>query len=116
MKIDKLLLKSYKIICGVVLVAKILSWVFYFGDQVNLIINTTMFCLIGIAFIASSFVWQKKLTKIILFLCGAYLIVMNFFAKDILMNWPALIFILIPLIIYRFSKEGGTTEKPVKPG
>lgn len=114
MKIDKPLFKSFKIICGVILVAKILSWIFYFGVQLNLIINTTMFCLIGIAFIASSFVWQKKLVKIILFLCGAYLIVMNFFAKDILLNWPALIFILTPFIIYQFSKEGETTEKPVE--
>ncbi|MBN9350242.1 MAG: hypothetical protein J0H55_06125 [Chitinophagaceae bacterium] len=116
MKIDKLLLKSYKTICGAVLVAKILNWIFYFGNQINLIINTTMFCLIGIAFIASSFVWQKKLVKIILFLCGAYLIVMNFFAKDILLNWPALISILTPSIIYRFSKEGETTKKPVEAG
>lgn len=100
------LFKIFRISIGIVLFGKISNWVFNFGDQINQILNASMFCLIGIAYIIVGFIWDNKFIKTIILTCGLFLLVMNFFAKgNIALDIFGVLCILTPMLIARFYKE-----------
>lgn len=90
---------------GIVLIGKILNWFLNFSDGINQMLNTSMFCLIGIAYIVIGYVWNKKLVKIIIITCGLFLIIMNFFPKNAVLYMLGIACILTPVLIARFNKE-----------
>ncbi len=100
----------FRILLIVVLVGKILNWFLKFDAGTNQILNTAMFCLIGIAYIVMGFVWDKKLAKVLMVFCGIFLIIMNFIPQTTLINIIGILCMLFPLIIARFHKEKDSSE------
>lgn len=95
----------YRILLGIVLVGKISNWFLDFNDQTNQILNTAMFCLIGIAYLTFSWAFDKFMLKAIFFVCGIYLILMNFISE---FEWSSIIgvfCIITPMIIGKFFHE-----------
>jgi len=95
----------FLILCGIVLIAKISNWFLNYSDETNQIINTVMYSLIGIEYIAAGFIWKGNLYKAIFIACGLYLIVMNFFDKNTILEIIEIICILTPILIIRFSRD-----------
>lgn len=108
LKIKKMKKNTFKLlsfIALVVIIVKILNWFLNFSDTTNNIINSLMFSLIGISYFILGFNLEKKLNRIILFVCGLYLIIFNFFPEK---NYVAIIGILVivtAILIRKFSKE-----------
>lgn len=88
-----------------VLVLKISNWFFNYTPEVNEIISKTMFTLIGIVYIIFGFSLANKKSKVIVSLCGLGLIATNFFANYTIMEFIAIIFLIVPMVIGRFIKE-----------
>lgn len=105
MKTFKTIHLLFILCCGIILICKILNLLFHFSDRTNNILNTMMFCLIGIAYLFAGYIWTNKMAKGILFLCGAFLIIMNLLPETVWITWTGVVCILIPLFIFRFSKE-----------
>lgn len=101
-----LLFTIFKIAIGIVLFAKVLNWIFKFNDEVNQLINTSMFCLIGIAYIVVGFVYDNKWIKAIIITCGLFLLAMNFMSPNNVLDILAIACLLVPMLIGRFYKEG----------
>lgn len=99
------LFKIYRILIGIVLLGKISNWFLNYNDEINKILNTAMFCLIGIAYIAFAWAFDKVILKIIFALCGAYLIIMNFVPDFIWDSIFAFICILTPMLIGKFLPD-----------
>lgn len=95
----------FKVLISMVLLGKISSWFLQYGNETNQLLNTAMFMLIGIAYLVAGFLFQKKLTKIIFLLCGAYLIVMNFVGYFGLQSMIGIFCILAPMLLIRFFPE-----------
>lgn len=102
--------KIFLILIGIVLIGKISNWFLDYSDETNQILNAAMFTLIGIAYLAGGFVWDKKLNNIIFLVCGIYLIAMNFIGDFGLKSIIGIVCILTPMLIARFSPEE-TDEK-----
>ncbi|KIA82574.1 hypothetical protein OA84_10460 [Kaistella solincola] len=64
-----------------------------------------MFIVIGIAFMIFSYALSNKLNKSIVFLCGVYLIVMNFLPDNEVISIIGIICLVVPMLIGRFSRE-----------
>lgn len=96
--------KIFRLLLFAVLTAKILNWFLDFSAQTNDLLNTIMFCLIGIAYLIFGFVWKNKWINSIFIICGLYLIIMNFIEKDTFLNIIGFISILTPMLIGRFYK------------
>lgn len=90
---------------SIVLIGKVSSVFIHFGNDINRILNTFMFCLIGIGYIAEIIDTRRLSLKIFVILCGIYLIAMNFIPLTAIMYWLAGVAILAPLIIFRFSGQ-----------
>lgn len=90
---------------GVVLAGKILNWLLHFNDTTNFILNTSMFSLIGIAYIVVGAIWDKRAGKVILIFCGLFLITYNFLPENIVFQIVGIACILVPMLIARFSKD-----------
>lgn len=104
----------FKILCLAILTAKILNWFLDFSAQTNGLLNTIMFCLIGIAYLVFGFVWKNKWINSIFIICGLYLIIMNFIQKDVFLNIISFICILTPLLIGRFYKAEDDEKQLMK--
>ncbi len=101
----------FRISILLVLIAKILNWFFDFNDETNRMLNMTMFSLIGIAYLVMGYVWDTKLTKIVITICGLFLIGMNFLESSTLLHLFGIVCILTPMLIARFSKENNNKQK-----
>ena len=99
------LLKIFRLLFIIVLIAKILNWFLNFSEATNQILNVVMFSLIGLYFIVVGYQFNGKTLKVIFLICGSYLIVMNFFPKNTVLTLIGIACVLIPLVIGRFSKE-----------
>ena len=97
--------KVYRVLIGIVLAGKISNWFLNYSDQTNDIINTGMFCLIGVAYLVFAWAFDNIILKTILATCGIYLIAMNFFPDYIWKSILGIACILTPLIIGRFLPE-----------
>ena len=95
----------YRILIALVLIGNILNWFLNFSDEINQILNMTMFSLIGIAYIVIGYVWDNKSLKIIIMTCGLFLIAMNFFGNYVTLDIIGIVCILTPLSIARFYKR-----------
>ncbi|MFN3758270.1 MAG: hypothetical protein ACK4SF_03555 [Algoriphagus aquaeductus] len=71
-----------------VLIGKVSSRFLDFSDETNQLLNTAMFSLIGIAYLAFSWAFEKIILKIILLFSGLYLILMNFLPDS---EWNSII-------------------------
>jgi len=98
-------LNIYRILIGIVLIGKISNWFLNYGDETNKILNTAMFCLIGIAYLAFSWAFDKKILKLVLTICGIYLIIMNFIPDFSWNSIIGIVCILTPMIIGKFLPE-----------
>lgn len=95
-----------RVLIGIILIGKISNWFMNYSDETNKIFNVAMFTLIGIAYLVSGFFWDKKLNKIIILICGFYLIIMNFLNdfgtfKSII----GIVCLLTPMLIAKFSSK-----------
>ena len=106
-----ILFTLFKILIAIVLVGKFLNWFLDFNDLTNQLLNSTMFSLIGIAYIVMGNKWQHRFKKAILITCGVYLIGMNFFNKHTALDIIGIICILVPMLIARSYKEERTTAE-----
>lgn len=95
----------FRTLVVIVLTGKILSWFLNFNDTTNYILNTTMFSLIGIAFIVAGIHWDNKVSKLMMVLCGLFLIIYNFLPENIAFEIIGIACIIVPMVIGRFSKE-----------
>jgi hypothetical protein len=93
------------ILIALVLAGKVLNWILNFSDETNHILNSTMFILIGVAYIVVGFVWDNWLIKTAIITCGIFLIIMNFFESNTILNVIGIVCILTPMLIARFNKE-----------
>ena len=109
MKIDstmkKILFTIFQILITIVFIGKISNWFLNYSDETNQILNVAMFTLIGIAYMYTGFIWDKKLIKTILIVCGLYLIVANFISDFYLKSIIGIVCILVPMLIIRFSQK-----------
>ena len=105
-------LKIYRILIGIVLIGKISNWFLNYSDETNKILSAAMFCLIGIAYLAFSWAFDKTILKLILAICGIYLIIMNFIPDFSCNSIIGIVCILTPMIIGKFlPKEDEDKEK-----
>ena len=98
----------YFSLLALVLFSKIANWFLNFSQATNDLINTAMFCLIGVGYIFlnhQSFnkVWPRVFTTI----CGVYLIIMNFIPKDTLLYILSIASVVCPLILAKIFKSKG---------
>ena len=103
-------IQIYRILIGIVLIGKISNWFLNYSDETNKLLNTVMFCLIGIAYLTFSWALDKAILKLIFVICGLYLIVMNFIPD---FGWNSRIgitCILTPLVIGKFLPEEDVEE------
>ena len=103
--IKRILLIVFKILWAIILLGKILNWFLNFNDQTNEILNTAMFCGIGIFYLAAAWAFERPLIKIIIALCGAYLIIMNFLAEFPWKSIIGIIGIVVPMVFGNFISE-----------
>jgi hypothetical protein len=101
----RILFLLYRILIALVLIGKAANWVLHFSHETNRLLNMAMFSLIGIAFIVQGYVWHNKFTKTIITLCGLFLIAVNFFDENMILDIIGIICILTPILIARFYKE-----------
>ncbi len=99
------LFKLFQILVIMIFIGKILNWFLKFDTGTNQILNTAMFCLIGIAYLVMGYVWDKKILKILITACGIFLIVMNFVPGRTWLSILGIVCILVPMIIARFQKK-----------
>jgi hypothetical protein len=105
----KILLIGFRSLIGLILVAKILDWFLNFSDKTTDLLNMAMFSLIGIAYLFMGYMWDTRLKQIVVITCGVFLIMMNFFSNNLLINIVAIFCILTPMFIARFYKEKPVT-------
>lgn len=116
MKIDTLLIKSLKIVCLVLLVAIPVSYLFHNSENVRQILTGIMFVMIGVAYFVAAYVWNNKIWKALLFVCGAYLIAMNFIPESDEVSMIGIVCIIGPLFIFRFTENDGAKKSLFTPG
>jgi hypothetical protein len=104
----------FRILLGIILFGKILNWILNFNDQVNMILNTAMFCLIGIAYIVVATAWDNRFIRTIFLTCGVFLIIMNFLGQNAILNILGITSILVPMLIGRFYKEKTESSDALK--
>jgi len=106
-----MLFKLFKVLIWIVLAGKVLNWFLHFDDQVNHLLNTAMFCLIGLAYLVVGYSWDNKLTSIVMVTCGLFLLVRNFLPQHIAIDILGIVSIVTPLLIARFSNKKGEPTK-----
>ena len=89
----------------VILIGRMLGWVLHFSEAVNNVLNIVMFSLIGITYIVMAVVWDNRLVKILMFICGVFMIAINFFESNSTLNIIGIACMLTPMLIARFSNE-----------
>ncbi len=105
--------KIYGILIGIILIGKISSWFLNYSNETNKILNTAMFCLIGITYLVSSWAFDKTILKLILAICGIYLIIMNFIPNFSWNSIIGIICILTPIIIGKFLPKEDDNEEEI---
>ena len=105
--------KIYRLLIGIVFVGKISNWFLNYSDETNKTLNTAMFCLIGITYLACAWAFDKTILKFVLAICGIYLIIMNFIPDFSWKSIIGIICILTPMIIGRFLQEEDYEEEIV---
>ena len=102
--------KLFKVVIGVVLFGKVLSWVLHFNDPVNHLLNTAMFCLIGLAYLVVGYSWDNKIASLVIVACGLFLLVMNILPRNVILYITGIVSIIIPMLIARFSDNSSNKK------
>lgn len=89
----------------VILIARMLGWVLHYSKTVDHLLDVAMFTFIGIAYLLMAVVWNKGLLRILLLMCGVFLIVFNFIERNTIVEIVSIHCLLIPMLIARFSKD-----------
>ena len=98
---------------GIILVGKISNWFLDYSDATVHVLNIAMFSMIGVVYLAFAWAFDRPILKLILGVCGIYLIFMNFIADY---NWKsivAIICMLTPMIIGRFMPNEADNKEEV---
>jgi len=107
----KTLTLIFQVLLGIVLLGKISNWFLDYSEETNHMLSAGMFTLIGVAYLVGGFVWEKKLTNVIFLICGTYLIAMNFISDFELKSILAIVCILTPMLLARFSPKESDDEE-----
>src|SRR5688500_11404994 len=97
----KALYTTFTILIFLVLGAKVLNWILNFSDETNQVLNTAMFTLIGIAYLVMGYVWDGLLLKVIITVCGLFLIARNFIGSNVTLDILVVVCIITPMLIAR---------------
>jgi hypothetical protein len=84
-----------------VLIGKVSRRFLDFSDETNQLLSTAMFSLIGIAYLAFAWAFDKIFLKVIFFFSGLYLILMNFLPDS---EWNSIIGIFCTATIFIFGR------------
>lgn len=95
----------FRILVALVLLGKILNWFLDFSAEINQLLNSAMFSLIGIAYLVMGYVWEQKLVKIVITACGSFLLLMNLFGNNTAVSIIGLICMVTPMIIARLYQK-----------
>lgn len=98
----------FLVLIGIVLIGKISNWFLHYDDTTNKALNTAMFCLIGVAYLAIAIGFKKLLLNIVFGLCGIYLIIMNFIPDFGFNAVLGIVCVIIPMIIGKFLPKKDT--------
>ena len=101
----KTIFTLFRILLLLVLISKVLNWFLKFDEVTNQVLNTAMFCLIGIAYLVMGYAWDKKIISVIIITCGLFLIIMNFLPDKTWITIIGIVCILFPMLITRFQKK-----------
>lgn len=102
--------KLLNIVFVVVFVGKISNWFLNYTATINNILNTAMFSIIGLLFIAGGFLWKRKWVNALYIISGLYLIIMNFIPDFSGKSIIGIACLLTPIILTKFLPE----DKSVK--
>ena len=102
---------AYSVVLMGVIIAKISNWVFSYSETTNEIINTIMFCLIGVGYIYWAITQTHRLYQILVLLCGMFVILMNFIEKSSYLTIIGIVCLIIPMVLFRL--EGKKEEQEV---
>ena len=94
-----------------IFIAKISNWFFHYSDETNKWINMTMFCFIGIWYIADSFKQRTREIQALFLACGIYLILMNFFERTSVISIVGIISIILPVYFIRKNRKRKEQEE-----
>lgn len=89
----------------IIFLAKISGWFIHYSEKTINIINSLMFTVIGIYYLIFGIVLTELKLKITLIISGIFLICMNFLPNNIFLNIIGIAFIVIPMILAKYSKE-----------
>lgn len=101
---ERLLRGIFLIALTLILIGQILNLLLDFTPRVRYILNTTMFCLIGIGYIAESFGKYHKVKRFVILFSGLFLVFMNFIPMSVSFYIVAAVCLVAPAIIIRFTK------------
>ena len=101
----KHIIQIYRVVLFLVLVAIVLGYFIDFGDEIDALIRTIMFCLIGIAYLTFAWAYDNPVLKLTFLSCGVYVIIMNFLPSFEIKTIIGIICIVIPFILLRFLPE-----------
>jgi len=90
---------------SLILLAVISNWIFDYGDEIMNIVYIVMFSFIGAIYIIVGFALRRIFLKLFFISCGIYLIIWKFIIQSTILTVIAILCILIPIIIGRFSKQ-----------
>ncbi len=62
----------------IVLLGKFSNWFLHYSDATNRLLDTLMFCIIGLGCLGFTFAFSNKIIKAALAICGLYLMTMYF--------------------------------------
>lgn len=97
---DKAFRLIFLVALGIVIIGQIAGMVMHFEPDIKKILNTFMFCLIGIGYIARVLDQKSIEIRIFVILCGIFLIVMNFVPRTNVMYIFAGVALVVPGILF----------------
>lgn len=97
-----------------VFIAKISNLFLHYDEETNRLINSLMFCFIGVWYIADSLKQSKTAFKILFLVCGGYLILMNFIETNPFLKILGILSIIIPLIVIRRNRKRKQREELIE--
>ncbi|HWI90159.1 MAG TPA: hypothetical protein VNT20_02745 [Flavisolibacter sp.] len=101
----KIVSATFTLIIFVVLMAKTANWFLNFNEEINQFLNVVMFSLIGLAYLVMAYVWDQRLLKLVIAICGIFLIAMNLVEKSITIDIIGIVCILTPMLVAKFQAE-----------
>ena len=104
-KMMKNLLRILTSLALIIFIANASSFIFSYNDSINDILNILMFSVIGLYYIIMSLSLVNNLYKFGILLCGVFLIIMNFLPENNFLLIIAVLSILLPMLIIRFSRN-----------